>query len=243
MSASGEFNGKRSPAASSVSTKMSMDYVIDAVDSNGDIRSHVVVTGAELIPAVGPGLSSLEENASKELSAMVGLTMFSVMSNTGAIKDYRVQTPPNLSPKLKKSLANIQESMHGFEVRLPQAPVGVGAQWRAEKEMQMNGIRGTTITTRTITALHGSTVEMTIALESHEGAQRLLSEELPKEADVELLEMELKGSGTSTLHLDRIMPVSSLSSTVKTRMQGKSPQPFEMSMLMDAQVSLEDTTP
>jgi hypothetical protein len=215
---------------------MTVETTASDVKDSGDIAFDFAYTKAEVLEE--PGIMPMMISMMKEvMNSIVGMSGSGVMNNQGLNKSVKLNEQENMDPMLKQQTENIQQSMQQMSAPLPAEPVGVGAKWTVETPINQNGLSIKQIATYTLKKLDGDVAELDVELKQTAEEQDVEAPGMPKGA-VKLTSLLSTGTGTSTVALNRLVPMaSSMKSTtemnLKMSMGPGEPQPVKQKIDLD----------
>lgn len=206
------------PAPSTVLPPMHMVMKIAVTGADDDVYQYSYeLQKAEVGKAEGANpmvVSAME----KELAKTVGLRGTSRVDHRGMTLDATVDVPDGVPPRMKAMFKGLQRGVDQMSAPMPAEAVGVGARWKVEQVIDQNGIVMTQTATFTLDELESDTARLSIDLVQNAKPQEFRPSGMPVVG--ELLALEGKGSGKSTLDLGKLVPVESEVS-VETAMELK----------------------
>lgn len=194
------------------------------VTPNGDLFVvDSIIDSMAAAPDTDPAQAAILDAA---LSGSIGLTTQSIIDNRGLVD---TASADNVN---SEAVGELLDATSQTSSPLPAEPVGVGAVWETTQNIVLFGLDVEQITTSTITAIEGNTVSL-----STETVQNV---EPGSVGDVQGQQLivefwESTSTGTVTLDLTEVSPVTSTASTV-------SRQGFEVGgALLEQDVTIEIT--
>jgi hypothetical protein len=222
------------------STLMKMEAVVTKIDANGDIHynfryTDVDVTGnATLPPAV---LNQVRE----QMKRMVGLSGSFVVNDRGQTKSGNFVIPPGVDSRTRQMLDQMSRSLEQFATPLPDAAVGVGAQWQVAMPMTLNGMTLNQTANYELVNLKDGIATLKIGVVQQADPQKLTTAGMPKGVEMTLRSLNSTGQGQMVIRLDRLLPTdSNLSITTNAQMQSTNPRSSQL-MTINTETQMEMT--
>lgn len=215
---------------------MNMRSTVDAVLPNGNIQQTFELTGTALRDG-NPDDPATMATIEAELAKLVGMTMRSERTATGATVSSSTELPAGADPGMKDQL---DRSLSQATAPLPDGPVGVGAQWQVELLVRDQGLDLTQTTTYTLTSLSGTQVALDVSVAQHAEPQIMAMAGMPPGTQAELVSLDSSGAGVFQQDLTQLLPSSSLldlslAMAVRIGMEG---QAMDMGMDMEMTMTL-----
>jgi hypothetical protein len=193
--------GPQGPEIATPQMRMIMSMT-GAPAGKGEISALARVTDADIID--GPGvLPMLKDQVRTELRKMVGMTIDTHMTTRGAVIKIDTTLPPDAPASMRNTFDNLQSSFSRSGV-LPAEPVGVGARWESETDLQQGGISIHEHGRYLVRELVGSRVGIDVEFELNAGPQEMKVPSAP--TTLHLDGMRGTGSGTMDLDLGSVVP-------------------------------------
>jgi hypothetical protein len=130
-----------------------------------------------------------------------------VDSKTGKIE--QVDVDSNTSDELYTALQSMADGFTRNMAQFPEEPVGVGARWTVDLEMNMAGLELGATNHMTVTKIQGDTVELSFDMVMNKGDSKMNMPGLPPGAEVDFTRFEATGSGTSIIDLSTMGTLTS----------------------------------
>ena len=164
-SASAEMNGQALPSQKAPGFKFTQ--LVTVLQSNeNESRLEATVKGEVADP--GTLDAAALERVRKELGALEAVRLHYTVTNRGVVEDSRFDAKGEISPALRERL---QESTE-LSFSLPEDPVGVGAKWRALRQMRHGGLTMYQVLTVAVAKFEDAVVDLDVELEQFVPQQR-----------------------------------------------------------------------
>jgi len=126
---------------------------IDDVTAGGDAKLSTTVTGARVLEREGAVVQA--KAIAPMAKTLEGITYTATLSPDGQLRDVKVT---NIPSGLDAQVDQLTQGLEQIAVRLPAAPVGVGAKWISRTQSTRNDLSLTTVTTIELKGLDGDRV-------------------------------------------------------------------------------------
>lgn len=184
---------------------MSSEIVTDDVLPDGTFAIHTTILDISARTRTGSPVTA--EQMTEQTQLMRGLILRGTLTPNGTLRDLAVDTSgKTLPPALTAQLATLSRSFQQVAMPLPLTPVGVGAQWLHTKMLDESGIKMTTATTVTLTAIDGDKLTFQ-STTSVSGKDQSVTQ---AETTIDLKNVSGKGSGKGTIDLSRMVMTGEL---------------------------------
>lgn len=140
------------------------------------------------------------------LGHMVGVTGSASVTARGFTENAKVNVPPDVDPKTRQMLNNMNESIQSLANPLPEEPVGVGAKWDVTMHPVVNGVSATQVYHCKLLSAHGDHITLAVGIEQSASPQTLHLPNLPPGAKVDLVSLTSSGSGKLDVDLSHLVP-------------------------------------
>jgi len=205
------------------STLMKMETVVTQVDANGDIHYKFRYTDADMtgdasIPA------GLLNTARTQVQKMVGLSGSFVMDDRGNTKSTSLSIPKGVDAATRQMLEQSFQSLEQLSAPLPEAAVGIGAQWKTLMPTKIYGMTINQTGTYELVGLKDGVVTLKVGVKQRAQGQKLSIPGVPKGVNMTLKSLNTMGQGEIKVRLDRLLPsTATLSMTSAAQMQTTNP--------------------
>lgn len=182
---------------SSPTLVITMDLNVDDVTSDGKMKVRTDI--ADVAARDRPGATSAAM-LKGSLDLMTGTKMMMTLGPDGSVKDTVTELGPKTPPAMKDQLTSMNGNLERLALQLPKVPVGVGAKWKATKQVEQNGMNITTATTFEVTAIDGDKVSYTTTVSASGPEQTVTSGGIT----AKISNISGSGSGTGTIDLAKL---------------------------------------
>ena len=200
-----EAPGMQEPDMGGPPIKMVSAVDLKTVSPEGDLRYEYHLTSLGLGDSAGLPPQAMAQ-AKQELSALVGLGGYVVITSRGLTKDARLQAPAQASTQVLQLLEQYQQTLRAIAPAFPDEAVGKGAKWVKTATVLTAEQKATQDETYTLTDLTGDQGTLDIAVAQSSPAQALGG--LPPGMNARLESAKASGKGASTFDVNRLVPSS-----------------------------------
>ena len=206
------------------STLMKMETVVTRVDANGDIHYKFRYTDADMVGDASIPAGVLN-TARTQVKKMVGLSGSFVMDDRGNTKSTSLNIPKGVDASTRQMLEQSFQSLDQLSAPLPEAAVGVGAQWKTLLPAKIYGMTINQTGTYELVSLEDGVATLRVGIKQQAQGQKLTVPGMPKGANVTLKSLNTTGQGEIKVRLDRLLPpTAKLSLTSAAQMQIADPR-------------------
>ncbi|MCA9292479.1 MAG: hypothetical protein KDA20_01555 [Phycisphaerales bacterium] len=192
--------GNDMPAMSMPALSIPVTSTIVGVDEKG--AAFEMVLGAVSTDAADASpMASMFAGAMKQLE---GMKITGVVDDRGQKHDIKVDSAAASNPQLAGQVASIRNSLTQMTPPLPEEPIGAGATWSYVLDAESNGVAAQNTTTIKLVHRDANALALKMNIAVHAEPQQITSPGMPPGA--ELLGMDGKGTGDSTILLNRLFP-------------------------------------
>lgn len=210
------------------SPKMTMETIVTQVDPNGDVHYKFRYTDADMLgdASLPPGIL---DRARVEIKKMIGVSGSFVMDDRGHTKSTSLTIPKGVDATTRQMLEQSFQSLDQLSVPLPEAAVGVGAQWKTLMPIKLYGISLNQTGTYELVSLKDGIAILKVGVEQQASDQKIALPGVPKGSNITLKSLNITGQGQMTVRLDRLLPaIATLSMTSAAQMQSADPRTSEL---------------
>jgi hypothetical protein len=174
------------------------------------------------------------------LDGMKGLKGFAEVDDTGRTLQADFAADGTVDPQVAQMLDNVKNSMDQLTAPFPTEPVGVGAKWSVESNMDQMGFPLVQVATYELVQLKGDTGTLKVSIKQATTGADMKLPNLPPGTTAKMLSLDSKGTGTMQFDLRKLAPSkgdTALDSKMKTQIQAEG-QTQIMGMDMKMQIRL-----
>jgi hypothetical protein len=212
------------------------------VKPTGDIAYQFEYTESGLVDT--PGVSPMVANQMKgAIESIKGIKGTGVLTPRFFSRDVEVDAA-QADPMIKQQIDQMSQVMSQVTLPLPEEPVGAGAKWRVESEIESGGMRMKIINNVTLKDIKGDVITLQTDITQSAEPQDVMNPQMPPNAKLRLNSLKGGGTGAATLNLTRVAPLSgeaSITSDVDmTISMPNMPQPQNMTQHMEITSTIKD---
>ena len=159
--------------------------------SDDVITYDIEIVDAGVAEDADPNMKAMVE---QQTQTMVGTKGTVTIDPTGKIQSSQFTAPPNAPPDI---VNNLQQSMDGSNVALPDQAVGTGASWTRSETLEENGVIVSQVTTYTVKELTDKGVLLGVSVKQSGNTGPIDDPTLPEGATATIDEFAGKGEGTT----------------------------------------------
>jgi hypothetical protein len=231
--------GGRKIQKSKTQLTVAMDLVVQNIAPNGDITYQATYTDIGLTPD-GSMSPDRVKSLAQQAKTVVGTNVITTISATGIIKAQKSMPPQNFDPMMQQTIDTTNRQLENFAIPLPLAKVGIGATWKTARKERVSDIDTISIVNYRLVKLTDKEVWIESKIQQNAGIQPMM------DGTVKLNYLETIGTGTTTLKLDRLLPLDGkfdilTKNQVESLSSEESPAPVtvdtDMSMKMELTTS------
>ncbi|MCH8164551.1 MAG: hypothetical protein IH889_02975 [Planctomycetes bacterium] len=214
------------------------------VKENGDVQFEFTCTNADIVDEPGVA-ASMADAMRTSLKGAVGLRGTGLMSSRGFTKEADFEMPGGIDPMAVQHLESLKQAVKQLGAPLPKEPVGVGAEWRVDQTITMNGMMIKQTSTFKLTKIEGDRLQLDVKVKQTADAQTISPPGAVAGTTVNLNSLTSEGSGKMVLMLTQLMPINSQmnvtsDSSMSIDAQGRKQ---DMSQHMEMSVEMETREP
>jgi len=196
-----EQSGVTSGSVEPPPTKATVETTLQGVTPEGNLQINFSYPSFEL-------LRGGEATAQQRRRGLTGLSGQLTITPQGVLVDSTLNVPPDLDPSVGSLVTQLGDQLRTLSVPFPEAPVGVGARWRATTALTLNGIEANQVYEYTLKKRTGSRVVLGVRGTQSAGRQTVKLENLAPGAQLEVRSYETKFRGENTVELTSLLPVA-----------------------------------
>jgi hypothetical protein len=193
------------PKTSIPTMMIDVKSAIRRVDSNGDIHSRFTYGDVKAI-ADRDTPPAMLATMQKQLQNLKGIKIEMVISNSGTLISKNLILPKGIDSTVKQTLLQFDRSIDRIAVKLPTEKVGLGAKWRVNDSLQIDGLRLNQSSTYEIVDI--SETEMKIRTQVTQSAppQDLPIPGVSSDIQAKLTSLASTGNGIATIRFNSLLP-------------------------------------
>ena len=217
MGLSMNMGGMALPAMDLPGMKMTFDLAVTSVTPAGDVTYDVAFTEmtAEAAPGMDPSVVAMIQGSAAAIKDIKGTA---TVSNRGVVRSTTFDLNKMSDPNLKQALQQVSGQLEGMACPLPEEAVGVGARWEVRQAVNAGGMATYVRTEYELVSATGTIVQLRLKSETTAPPQPVTNSMLPADAQVQVEKLSGTNAGTTTLHLDGLVPTGETSGTTNSVM-------------------------
>lgn len=229
--------GNSLPAGRTPPMIMMMRVDVTKVGDDGNIRYEFELSGVEVGAADGvpPGMVDMLK---KSLDQLKGTTGYGVVSSTGRTLDGGVKMAKGAGPEMQQLVASLEDNMSQLSAPVPVEAVGVGARWRVDQTLEMQGVEVSQSAVYTLESVGKTFGKMGVTVTQSAKPQRVSPPGLPPSVQAELVSLSGDGTGAISFALDEIVPPASSINASTKMVMAMSVQGTKQEMVMNAKIGM-----
>lgn len=200
MNATASFGDQKMPPQVVPPITMVMDTEIAEIKDD-KITMNFKYTTVEVGTAEGVDTGTVDAMKAM-VSDLIGLNGQTRMTSRGFVLDGALATIEGASPAVQEIAANVEKSLMQLSAPLPAEPVGVGAKWQVDSQIENGGITIDQVAVYTLTSLEGNRALMDVNMTQSAPEQMMKT----PQGDAKLVSMNSTGLGTTVLDLASLLP-------------------------------------
>jgi hypothetical protein len=188
-------------------TKATVVTTLQGMTPEGNLQISFSYPSFEILKG-GDASKSQRQRIQQAFSGLTGLSGQLTLTPQGVLVDSTLNVPPNIDSSVSSLVTQLGDQLRTLAIPFPEAPVGVGARWRATTALGLNGIQANQVYEYTLKKRTGSKVVLGVRGTQTAGQQTV---ELPNVAPgVQLQVQSYKTTfrGENTVDLTSLLPVS-----------------------------------
>ncbi len=226
------------PASPAMSFRITMR--VTDVNANGDMTVDFDYSNASVVdePGVPDALVAAIRSSLAQVNGTHGRM---VMSSRGGTREASFDLPPGIAPALRQQLDSMSQSLSDAAPTVPEEAIGVGARWRAERQMNTQGAAAKYVSTYTLNGVTNGVFSIGVELAVTADPNDMSIPGLPPGVKTRLDGMSGTGSGRYTIGPGDVLPrLVDTSVAMDTRMTIRglgAPQTQQTTIIMKASMS------
>ncbi len=198
--------GKPAPAVNIPPIAMDMVVEVKTVAPNGDI-SYEVTFGDVTVAADTNTLPVVAAAMKSALANIKGLSGTGKLSSHGIHLGMQMKLPPAADPQMTQIMNQVKDSFSSSSLPLPEEAVGPGAKWEYKSQVKSQGMTINQTISSEVVSIDGDHVTLRNTILQSAANQKISNPAMPG-LKVDLTKLTGTGTGSSTLDLSRLMPMS-----------------------------------
>ena len=185
---------------------MNVDVEVQSVSAEGEINyafvynDVTIAASTNTLPAIAAGMKAA-------LAGIDGMSGTGLMSDRGVIKKFEMKLPATAAPQLSQFTDQMKDSFSGSATPLPDEAVGPGARWEYKSRQKTQNMTVDQTITYKLVSVDGDRLTLRNVISQSAPNQKVQNTVMPG-LKSNLTKMSGNGTGSTTLDLGKIMPVS-----------------------------------
>ncbi|HEY4398121.1 MAG TPA: hypothetical protein VGO28_10645, partial [Acidimicrobiia bacterium] len=188
-------------------TKATVVTTLQGTTPEGNLQVGFTYPSFEVLRG-GKASKSQRQKIQQAFSGLAGLSGQLTITPQGVLVNSSLNVPPNIDSSVSSLVSQLGDQLRTLAIPFPEAPVGVGARWRATTGLALNGIQANQVYEYTLKKRTGSKVVLGVRGTQTAGRQTV---ELPNVApgvQLEVQSFKTTFRGENTIELSSLLPVS-----------------------------------
>lgn len=136
-------------------------------------------------------------------------TQFRMLVDPKTGKVTQIDVDSGTSDEMYQALQSMADNFSRNLTQFPDEPVGVGAKWTLDMDMNMGGLQLGATNHMEVTKIQGDKVELSFVMVMEKGDSKMQLPGMPPGADVDFTKFVAEGSGTSVIDLSTMAGLTS----------------------------------
>jgi hypothetical protein len=188
--------------------KATVDTTVQGPNPDGNLQVAFTYTSFEVLR--GGDASSAERRRTKQaLAPVTGLSGVLTITPQGVLVDGSLNVPPGLDPSVSSLATQLGDQLRTQAVPLPDAPVGVGARWRATTDLSLSGVESHQVYEYTLKKRTGSKLDVEVTGTQTAGQQTVDLSSVVPGATADVTKFSTTVRGQNTVELTSALPTAS----------------------------------
>ncbi len=185
-----------------------------------------------------PAVVAAMEQAAK---GIVGMSGSGKIDDRGIAESGEIAIPANADKAIRQQIQGLHDTMSRISTPLPAEEIGVGAEWKVDVPIAMNGVNMKGEYVYKIVAIEGDIVKTTVKTTMDAKDQVVNDPNLPPGASIKIDSITGSGEGQVAFNLASLCPQSSITATIDQdatiQMEGQPGQQMNMKIVMKMSVA------
>jgi hypothetical protein len=188
-------------------TKATVETTLQGVTPEGNLQVSFSYPSFELLRG-GEATTAQRRQIRQAFSGLTGLSGQLTLTPQGVLVDSTLSVPPDLDPSVSSLVTQLGDQLRTLSIPFPEAPVGVGARWRATTALTLNGIEANQVYEYTLKKRTGSRVVLGVRGTQSAGRQTVQIPNVAPGAQLEVRSYKTTFRGENTVDLTSLLPVA-----------------------------------
>jgi len=188
-------------------TKATVETMLQGVTPEGNLQVSFSYPSFEVLKG-GDASKSSRRRIEQAFAGLKGLSGQLTLTPQGVLVDSALNVPPDLDPSVASLVTQLGDQLRTLAIPFPEAPVGVGARWRASTDLSLNGIQAHQVYEYTLKKRNGSKVELGVRGTQTADQQTVELPNVPQGAKLQIQSYKTTFRGQNSVDLTSLLPVA-----------------------------------
>jgi hypothetical protein len=188
-------------------TKATVETTLQGVTPEGNLLVSFSYPSFEVLRG-GEATAEQRRRIKNAFKGLTGLSGQLTLTPQGVLVDSTLNIPPDLDPEVGSLVTQVGDQLRTLSIPFPEAPVGVGARWRATTALALNGIEANQVYEYTLKKRTGSRVVLGVRGTQSAGRQTVQLPNVAPGAQLEVRSYKTTFRGENTVELTSLLPVA-----------------------------------
>jgi len=188
-------------------TKATVETTLQGVTPEGNLQVSFSYPSFEVLKG-GDASKSSRRRIEQAFAGLKGLSGQLTLTPQGVLVDSALNVPPDLDPSVASLVTQLGDQLRTLAIPFPDAPVGVGARWRASTDLSLNGIQAHQVYEYTLKKRNGSKVELGVRGTQTADQQTVELPNAPQSAKLQVQSYKTTFRGQNSVELTSLLPVA-----------------------------------
>ncbi len=188
-------------------TKATVVTTLQGMTPEGNLQISFSYPSFEILKG-GDASKSQRQRIQQAFSGLTGLSGQLTVTPQGVLVDSTLNVPPNVDSSVSSLVTQLGDQLRTLAIPFPEAPVGVGARWRATTALGLNGIQANQVYEYTLKKRTGSKVVLGVRGTQTAGQQTVELPNVAPGAQLQVQSYKTTYRGENTVDLTSLLPVS-----------------------------------
>ena len=207
LSASVDAEGNQLPTPAFPELTYGLETRVVAVAADGGARFEMTLTDVEVGEA-DEGQEGAAETYRSAVAGLKGLVVQGTVSPRGVFGGFELAYPKEAAEPAQRALEDLRRALRDLSAPLPAEPVGAGARWRQQTEVEALGRPLRQVTTYELVARDAAVCRIAIAMTQEAAPGPLPASDGAGGALTELVALEAKATGHADRDLKQLLPTT-----------------------------------
>jgi hypothetical protein len=188
-------------------TKATVETTLQGMTPEGNLQVSFSFPSFEVLRG-GDATAAQRRQIKQAFTGLTGLSGQLTITPQGVLVDSTLNVPPDVDPSVSSLVTQVGDQLRTLSIPFPEAPVGVGARWRAATALTLNGIEANQVYEYTLKKRTGSRVVLGVRGTQSAGRQTVQLPNVAPGAELEVRSYKTTFRGENTVELTNLLPVA-----------------------------------